>query len=357
MGQQPLPGLRAQYRFVPGGDAVELRVVVEFEPAQPADRESVLKACGELCEHLAGGAEGEPPVDVTLVTSVAPKPFASTAEGIALREAIIRFVGAIPGSLQEGAPVPAPLELVFKLDGLEAADPPGDLFQLSVLLDLGADTLVASPGLAAEADSDPAAALDDFAVAFEQAWDGYDGGGGVLKLAADLGTVPPGLWCVRAGSGKGLTLAIAPSGGTLYHAVPPLSRVLLDGSVDDADGQGSSERFSSVDLDLMWASFAGALQRSAEPELAKAIRDVSEAAADRLALARHAIAGALAARLAPLSSGAPDEEALKAARGVLEEAALTTPGCRSPSSPPPRWRSAAERRRRATRWRGCAGAR
>jgi hypothetical protein len=330
MGQQPLPGLRAQYRFVPAGDAVGLRVVVEFDPAEPADRESVLKACGELCGHLAGEAEGKPPVDVTLVTSVAPKPVASTAEGVPLSEAIIRFVGAIPGSLQEGAPVPSPLELVFELDGLEAADPPGDLFELSVLLDLGADTLVASPGLAAEADSDPAAALEDFAVDFEQAWDGYDGGGGVLKLAADLETVPPGLWCVRAGSGKGMSLAIAPSGGTLYHAVPPLSRVLLDGSVDDADGAGSRERFSSVDLDLMWAAFAGELERSAEPELAEAILGVSEAAADRLALARQAIAGALAARLAPLAAGAPDEEALKAARAVLEEAALATPGCRSP---------------------------
>jgi hypothetical protein len=338
MGQEPLPGVQARYSLVPADGAARLRFVLEFDAAKAGPREAVRKACETLLGHLNGGPAGvPPPARVALSTSVAAEPLVGTADGGSLREQIAGFVEQIVATLAGEKAPPAILELDFRIDPGWTASLASDVFELVVLLDLGKDAFGPGPGdppapalpsivtaspLLAE---DGLAALVAFAAAVEQAWDGFDGAGGVLKLAAAPALDPPVLWCARMLSKEGIEIATAPAAGTRYHAVPPLSTVLLSGTTADPQA-----RLTDIDLDLWWGQFVAEFERVSAPAMAAAIRAVSGEAADRLAALREPLARALAARLAPIAADPAGEAGPSEMQAVFQAAAMTDLACRSP---------------------------
>lgn len=309
MEEGSLPGLRARYEFAPAGESVELKLSLGFEPVDPDARAAAREAWLALRDRLAGGAEGAPPPpEVRLVTSLAAAPLAATADGGGLLQPLAAFaagvVAAFDGADAGGA------ELVFKLAKAGAAGLPRDIFELEVRVELGGDrpvpVAVASPKLA----GDPGAV--HFAAAFEQAWQGLGGTGSRLALAEGGEPGQPDYWCVKAGGALGIALARPPSDEATHYALPPLSTVPLDGTIEDADGKGAAEPFKAIDLDRWWDIFAAEFERAA----ALAGGETRE----RLEHVRGALARALAERLV-LVAGAETGEGVDVVRAVLESAA------------------------------------
>jgi hypothetical protein len=338
MGQEPLPGVQARYSLVPADGAARLRLALLFDASQAGPGDAVRKACETLLGHLGGGPAGvPPPAGVALRTSVAAKPLVGTADGRGLGEQIAGFVTKIIAALGDEKAPPSLVELDFRIDPSWTAGLASDVFELVVLLDLGDGAFGPAPGLPSIVTASPLladggsggdgrlAALVEFAGAVERAWDGFDGAEGVLKLAAAPALEPPVLWCARMMSKDGIEVARTPAAGTRYHALPPLSTVLLSGTIADPEA-----RFTGIDLNLWWAQFVAEFERVSEPAMAAAIRAVSSESADRLAGLREPLAKALAARLAPIAADPAGETGRAETEAVFQAAAMTDLSCRSP---------------------------
>lgn len=303
MEDQGLPGLRAQYEFVPAGEAVELRLGLRFDPAETELTQAVRDVWLELRDRLFGGTGGTlPSVPVSLVTSLALDPLTLTADGVALRDQFASFVAEV-GALPDKVEAAVEAELTFGLAKAAAKTLPGDFGPIEVRLDYGeGGSVTASPKLNGDLGVYP------FTAAFEDCWQGFDGGEG--RLALFVQRSEPAVFCyVRTGKGSGISLANPKSPEFTYHAVPPLAAVPLMGLVETTDG--AAERVEAVDLDGWWALFAETLERL----VAVATGDTR----DRLVGLRRGLAGAMADRLQSFAT-ASTGDGLKAVRAVFEAA-------------------------------------
>lgn len=324
MEAETLPGLQALYWFVPGGDAVDLRLSLSFDPSQAGEPATVRRAWLALRDRLAGGDSGRSET-VELVTSLTLETITATVDGVALRERLADFAASVVAGLEEGRDPIGAVELAFGLARGEATISPSDFFQLMALLDLGEgppdpdgvdpvpDVLLAAPRFV---NDDPSA----FAATFEEAWKGFDGGDGVIRLALELAPGPPSLWCVRTGQSCGIGIAASAKPATALLAVPPLSNRPLAGMVRNIDGEGADERFEAVDLDAWWEVFAYTFDRLARHEVAQTF--FFDEPPGRLGPVHSALGRALADRLLTLDShGSP--AGLDDARKVFENAAAS----------------------------------
>ncbi|HYI40453.1 MAG TPA: hypothetical protein VE053_09065 [Allosphingosinicella sp.] len=296
MDDQGLPGLRAHYEFVPAGEAVELRLGLLFDPAEIDLDQTVRSLWLELRDRLVGGTGDKlPPVPVSLVTSLASEPITVTADGGPLREKFASFAGEV-AALPDRSRYPVVAELIFTLPRTGVKALPGDVRPVEALLEIGGRRLAVSPRL------DEDAGVRAYAARFEKAWQGFDGGTGRLALA-EQGPEAPAYWYVRTGPAGGISLARPEPAEFTNHALAPFATVPLSGTVEQADG--AQEMFSAIDLDSWWDSFATAFERLA----------ATDGARERLAGIRPRLAGAMAARLVPISetSAVDGVEALRAA--------------------------------------------
>ncbi|HYW16599.1 MAG TPA: hypothetical protein VE891_10685 [Allosphingosinicella sp.] len=305
MDEWGLPGLQARFEFVPAGETVELRLDLRFDPAKAELTQTSRNAWLKLRDRLSGaGGDNARFAAVNLVTSLAPAPLTVTADGAGLREQFVDFVSSF-ADLPAQADAPAAAALTFSLPKAGVATLPGDIFELDVRLEIGPVPIaIASPRRGEEID------VVDFAAAFEETWQGYDGADGRIALAVEDRPEGAAFWCVRAGAKSGLALAAPKQAEAVHYAVPPLSTSLLSGTIEHDSGTG---RFTAVDLDSWWDSFAAGFERM---ELAAGSGEI----AGRFKRVRAALAAGLASRLLPLAK-AELGDGLAEVRSVYEAAA------------------------------------
>jgi hypothetical protein len=290
MEEWGLPGLKARYEFVEAGESVELRLVLGFDAEAEAPK-TVRSAWIAFGDHLAGGPDGKPPpAKAQLVTSLAVAPLTATAGGVAVGERLSEFTSAVIAGLDRLASATPSAELIFELPKADIAKLPGDVFDFVVRMDLGAGR--------------PAAALRPlleeavaFAAGFETVWQGFDGEGGRIAIAdaadeaSGEASGEAGLCCVRMGPKSGIALALPAEAEASCLAVPPLSTIMLSGTVEGDEGL---HRFQDIDLDRWWEVFTAEFERMAIAEGGDGLRP-------RFERTRRALAGALAGRLSPFT--------------------------------------------------------
>lgn len=300
MEEWGLPGLQARFEFVPAGETVELRLDLRFDPAKSELTQTARSVWLELRDRLSGATGNT--AAVNLVTSLASTPLTVTADGAGLREQFVDFVSSFAASPAQADP-PLAAALAFSLPKAGAATLPGDIFELGVRLEIGpVPVVIALPRL----DEDMIA----FVTAFEQAWRGFDGADGRIALAVQDRTEGAAFWCVRAGAKSGIALAVPAQAEIAYYAVPPLSTALLSGTIEADSGAG---RFTAIDLDSWWDSFAAGFDRMESTAGSGEI-------ADRFKRVRAALAIGLASRLLPVAK-AELGDGLAEVRSVYEAAA------------------------------------
>jgi hypothetical protein len=147
-------------------------------------------------------------------------------------------------------------------------------------LHLGSDSPPGSPGAGT--------GIREFASRFEQAFDGFDGGSGQVKLAQRAGiSTGPGagqvetFWAVRWSTTAGISVdlhqsAASPANLVVYYALRPLSTKLMGGPVQTDGSPGAVRNFTNVDLDAWAIEFLRAFDAFLAPGLAVAIAILDE---------------------------------------------------------------------------------
>jgi hypothetical protein len=200
------------------------------------------------------------------------------------------------------------------VDPAAVAECKDDLFAVGVRLTTGDSSVCDVP---------PAPAAE-WARDFEEAFAGFDGADGRLRVLLGAG----GPWVLRW-SRKAGAWAEFPGGEAAYFTFAPLSTVPMSGTAqvmayDDATLQPAGEStatFRMVDLDAWGQAFLAALDDLAAPGMAEAIARLDEAAHAELVGRRTRLAQALSLRLVPAYTG-PLRGDVEAARGEVEKALL-----------------------------------
>lgn len=214
------PAIRSYYAFSASGSAVELTLLLVFDPANlgggalsPDDPVTIASAIGSyrlVLDQLTDPLQlASPGAAIQIETVLSALPLTTLSDGRSLRAVLTAFVQSIIAFLEAllagktPAP-PPPLQALFLLDKSYVAELPSDIFELTVELvfarapetvdpaiaaalpavQISRSWIAAAVSLAPTGSGDgPDMQLSAFAQAFEAAWAGFDGGSGELKLA------------------------------------------------------------------------------------------------------------------------------------------------------------------------------
>lgn len=320
--------MSASYRFgmaeISPGEPAEpaLTIRLAFAPGVAAPDADGLRAALAQYEVIAGQL-AESGIELSLGTTVLAAEAAQVAGTDALRPALADFVAAVLAELRadDGAPGPVVRDLAFAVNAPAVATRTDDLFAVGVRLTLsrGAAELVSLDVLAARADA------AGWARDFEQAFAGFDGADGRLRV---LSQADGSLWALRCSRAAGVWVDFPPD-EPAYFTFAPLSTALVSGQApvveyDPATLKPQRERtvsFASVELDAWGESFLAALDDMLAPEMSAAIARLDEAAFAELTRCRATMARVLCQRLVPVYT---DESAgdLDAAREAFERSLL-----------------------------------
>ncbi|WP_148294285.1 hypothetical protein [Azospirillum sp. B506] len=179
----------------------------------------------------------------------------------------------------------------------------------------------------------PQSQLRRFAIHFESAFAGFDGGTGKLLLAqraasgaqqGGAGAVPS-LWVVRWSAVSGLSVQFgnAPppgSAGLIYFGLAPLSTVPMSGTI-------GALAYSNIDLDAWALQFLTAVDGFLTPEIAVSARLLDEAnqssCLDSILQAKAQLAAAIVGGVDTILDSQAGEGDIAQARAGLQQALLT----------------------------------
>jgi hypothetical protein len=332
------PGVATAYAFLAGsgGDAT-LELEVAFDPAAAGETGEALASYGLVQEQLA-----DPRTAVVVATSLAAEAVpATTAGGAGPAAALAELVAAIVASLDTatGGSPPAPVVLTAAIPVAYVAQIAEPLFPVQVAIDIGREGSEESATSSVPPTASTSYTGGGWAPAFEAAYSGFDGSGGLLKLLAGESAEPGQVWALKWGAGHigfgnaGGEAAAAP----VHFARRPLATRLVSGEVElpayGADGTPAPPRreiLTGVDVESLAGSFLGALDRLLAPELSDAMAKLDGDLLESLTGARADVADGLAAALtwvfedqAP-QGGSPGAGDLEAARTHLREALVAS---------------------------------
>ncbi|HEX8674469.1 MAG TPA: hypothetical protein VF710_21395, partial [Longimicrobium sp.] len=353
------PGVDVWYRFrmaaepgAPKQPALTLHLA--FDPGQVVrDEEGGVQAALDRHTLIAAQLAG-PGIALVLDTTVLPGEVASTD---ALLPALAAFEEAAVAELRTaaagGTPDRVVRDLSFTMDPAAVAGRPDDLFAIGVRLTLSREpaqgptstTLdvpaaphareFAASTVVEEGAADGAggpADLAAFARDFEEAFAGFDGAGGRLRVLSRTDSpadTAPSLWALRWSRAADVWVEL-PSAEAAYFTFAPLSTGLVSGSAQIAEydsatltpARESTVTFSSVELDAWGQAFLVALDDLLSPEMAAAIARLDYTAYAELAQGKARLARALSHRLVPVYADGAAGGDVEAAQDAFEQALL-----------------------------------
>ncbi len=235
--------------------------------------------------------------------------------------------------------ITAALPLETLRNRIDDVFPVGVYVTLSRSSNIDASAAGELPSIASIASNVPAPATGSFAANFEKAFTGFDGGEGLLKLAARPQPAGPSvgvpeLWAMRWSATAGVLVDFrngSPTGiEPVYFAPKPLSRTLVGGSVDvpayDADLRPSYETrtYSDVDLDVWAQSFLASFEDLLSPSMAVAIASLDASTYANLMNSKAELAEAISKWIAPVYADQAGEGNPTDAQQQFEQALLAS---------------------------------
>jgi glucodextranase-like protein len=270
--------------------------------------------------------------------------------GEALRGPLAKLVSDLVEQLKAvaggGTAVPVAAQTIsasLPLDALR--DRIDDVFAVGVYLFLSRPSNIDPsaagelPSIASIASNVPAPATAAFAAAFEKAFTGFDGGDGLLKLAARPQPAGPSvgvpqLWAMRWSATAGVLVDFRNGSPTaaepVYFAPKPLSRTLVGGPVQvpvyDADLHRSYEThtYNDVDLDVWAQGFLTDFENLLSPSMAVAIASLDSATFANLMSSKADLAEAISKWIAPVYADQAGQGNPTDAEQQFEQALLTS---------------------------------
>jgi hypothetical protein len=255
----------------------------------------------------------DPNVTVSITTSLTS---GTIGDSNAIRGQLLGFVNQIliqiqnaietssPAEEWSAQPVPLSIELSIPFSSIVAL--PADIFPVSVNVGFARDpnlvySLAATelpsviqvstsipPNLHLNAGSPPGSpssgsGIRSFALLFENAFTGFDGAAGYLKMAQRAGISTgegavqvDSFWAVRWSETAGISVDLdlnsgSPNESLVYFAVRPLSTRLMAGQVNVGSSPSETRNFANIDIDLWAYQFLQAFDAFLSPGLAVAI--------------------------------------------------------------------------------------
>ena len=345
------PGVHVGYQISAGAPDPVLTIDFAYTPSPAQNASSDRMQETIRIYQLVLDQLNDPNTSVTIATTLEAQPLSQTAGGGKIKDQLQAYVTNIMGSLQSSGTDPILLALTLNLTGSfdYVKGLPSDLFvivvqgivaRVSTALDPTLVSLLPKIGMISHeifpdltvpdvSSNDPG---DDdkqslanrvFAQAFEAAYVGFDGAGGLLKVGSGPqpgakddddddrgfgGGIDKAVWALRwsQGDGVNVSFANAASGPQIqqkpaYYASPPLSTELLSPTFTMVVyGDQTTEvthRFSEIDLDGWMSDFLNAVHALFEAQMAPAIATLDPTAYNQLLSDKEAIAQSISARL------------------------------------------------------------
>ncbi|HYK02934.1 MAG TPA: hypothetical protein VE974_14330 [Thermoanaerobaculia bacterium] len=352
-------GVFTNYRFLPGSPGTaSLQIALTFDPeaavpppASPASPSSpTTSAAQQWSTVLANYALivdqlSDPNLTATIATTLASGAIDAGTAGAellsfatAVLESIVAGTVTSPASVD---PVTRLLSFDVPLAAVEALDI--DIFRVGVSIDLARAPRLVDPAAARNLPEATAVSYDipadltgdtsspdvtGFARDFEQAFTGFDGGNGIIKLAERAGvttgsTTPArdSFWAMRWSRTAGVSVTLGDD--LVYYALAPLTTTPMSGSA-------AGRTFSNVDLDVWAREFLSQFDNFLSPQMAVAISLLDLAggtsAYDDLIAAKRSLAETVPTGLTTLLQSQSGGGDATGARQRLTEQMLTTLG-------------------------------